>query len=76
VKFSADLIVIVACNSMFAWLIKPPANSTFLSEQTSHQQPVSSTFLSEQTNTSQFGVLFSQQDWKELYDNLLDYSLQ
>jgi hypothetical protein len=27
-------------------------NSTFLSEQTSHQQPVGSTFLSEQTSTS------------------------
>jgi hypothetical protein len=26
---------------------QPPANSTFLSEQTSHQQPVSSTFLSK-----------------------------
>jgi hypothetical protein len=31
---------------------QPPANSTFLSEQTSNQQPVSSTFLSEQTCTS------------------------
>jgi hypothetical protein len=31
---------------------QPPANSTFLSEQTSHHQPVSSTFLSEQTSTS------------------------
>jgi hypothetical protein len=31
---------------------QPPANSTFLSEQTSHPQPGSSTFLSEQTSTS------------------------
>jgi hypothetical protein len=31
---------------------QPPANSTFLSEQTSHQQSVSSTFLSEQISTS------------------------
>jgi hypothetical protein len=31
----------------------PPANSTFLSEQTSHQpQPDNNTFLSEQINTS------------------------
>jgi hypothetical protein len=30
----------------------PPVNSTFLSQQTSHQQPASSTFLSEQTSTS------------------------
>jgi hypothetical protein len=29
------------------------SNSTFLSEQTSHQQPASSTFLSEQISTSQ-----------------------
>jgi hypothetical protein len=31
---------------------QPPANSTLLSQQTSHQQPASSTFLSEQTSTS------------------------
>jgi hypothetical protein len=31
---------------------QPPANSTFLSEQTSQQQPASSTFLSEQISTS------------------------
>jgi hypothetical protein len=31
---------------------QPPANSTFLLEQTSHQQPASSTLLSEQTSTS------------------------
>jgi hypothetical protein len=31
---------------------QPPANRTFLSEQTSHQQPASSTFLSEQISTS------------------------
>jgi hypothetical protein len=31
---------------------QPPANSTFLSEQTSHQQPDSSAFLSAQTSTS------------------------
>jgi hypothetical protein len=31
---------------------QPPAISTFLSEQTSHQQRASSTFLSEQTSTS------------------------
>jgi hypothetical protein len=31
---------------------KPPANSTFLSEQTSHRQPANTTFLSEQTSTS------------------------
>jgi hypothetical protein len=31
---------------------QPPANSTFLSQQISHQQPVSSTFLLEQTSTS------------------------
>jgi hypothetical protein len=30
----------------------PPASSTFLSEQTSHQQPANSTFLSEQISTS------------------------
>jgi hypothetical protein len=30
---------------------QPPASSTFLSEQTSHQQPASSSFLSEQTST-------------------------
>jgi hypothetical protein len=28
------------------------ASSTFLSEQTSHQQPANSTFLSKQTSTS------------------------
>jgi hypothetical protein len=32
---------------------QPAANSTFLSEETSHQQPASSTFLSEQISTSQ-----------------------
>jgi hypothetical protein len=31
---------------------QPPANITFLSEQTSHQQSVSTTFLSEQISTS------------------------
>jgi hypothetical protein len=31
---------------------QPPANSTFLSEQTSHEQLASSTLLSEQTSTS------------------------
>jgi hypothetical protein len=31
---------------------QPPANSTFLLQQISHQQSVSSTFLSEQTSTS------------------------
>jgi hypothetical protein len=31
---------------------QPPASSTFLSQQTSHQHPVNSTFLSEQTSTS------------------------
>jgi hypothetical protein len=31
---------------------QPPANSTFLSERTSHQQPASSTLLSEQISTS------------------------
>jgi hypothetical protein len=31
---------------------QPPANSIFLSEQTSHQQSASSTFVSEQTSTS------------------------
>jgi hypothetical protein len=31
---------------------QPPANSIFLSEQTSHQQPASSTLLSEQTSIS------------------------
>jgi hypothetical protein len=31
---------------------QPPDNSTFLSEQTSHQQPASRTFLSEQISTS------------------------
>jgi hypothetical protein len=31
---------------------QPPANSTFLSEQTSHQQSASSTLLSAQINTS------------------------
>jgi hypothetical protein len=31
---------------------QPSASSTFLSEQTSHQQPASSTLLSEQTSTS------------------------
>jgi hypothetical protein len=31
---------------------QPSANSTFHSEQTSHQQPASSTFLSEQISTS------------------------
>jgi hypothetical protein len=29
---------------------QPPANSAFLSQQTSHQQSASSTFLSEQTS--------------------------
>jgi hypothetical protein len=29
---------------------QPPASSTFLSQQTSHQQSVSSTFLLEQTS--------------------------
>jgi hypothetical protein len=32
--------------------LSTPASSTFLSEQTSHQQPASSTILSEQTSTS------------------------
>jgi hypothetical protein len=44
---------------LFVWL-----NSTFLSEQTSHQQPASSTFLSEQISISyqpnEPVVLFSQ----------------
>jgi hypothetical protein len=31
---------------------QPPASSTFLSEQTSHQQSANSTFLSEQISTS------------------------
>jgi hypothetical protein len=31
---------------------QPPANSNFLSGQTSHQQPVSNTFLLEQISTS------------------------
>jgi hypothetical protein len=31
---------------------QPPANNTFLSEQTSQQQPANSTFLSEQISTS------------------------
>jgi hypothetical protein len=31
---------------------QPPANSIFLSQQTSHQQPANSTFLSEQISTS------------------------
>jgi hypothetical protein len=31
---------------------QPPANSTFLSEQTNRQQPASSIFLSEQISTS------------------------
>jgi hypothetical protein len=31
---------------------QPPASSTFLSEQTSHEQSASSTLLSEQTSTS------------------------
>jgi hypothetical protein len=31
---------------------QPPANNTFLSQQTSHQQPANNTFLSEQTSTS------------------------
>jgi hypothetical protein len=31
---------------------QPPANSTFLSEQTSHQQQANSIFLSKQTSTS------------------------
>jgi hypothetical protein len=31
---------------------RPPANSTFLSEQISHQQPASSIFLSQQISTS------------------------
>jgi hypothetical protein len=31
---------------------QPLASSTFLSEQTSHQQPANITFLSEQTSTS------------------------
>jgi hypothetical protein len=39
-------------HSMFARAYRPPASSTFLSEQTSHQQPDSSTLLSEQTSTS------------------------
>jgi competence CoiA-like predicted nuclease len=34
------------------WAYQPPANSTFLSEQTSHQQSASSTFLLEQISTS------------------------
>jgi hypothetical protein len=40
----------IATGSLFAWL--PPASSTFLSEQISHQQPANSTLLSEQTSTS------------------------
>jgi hypothetical protein len=31
---------------------QPPDSSTFLSQQTSHQQSASSTFLSQQTSTS------------------------
>jgi hypothetical protein len=31
---------------------QPPASSTFLSEQTSHQQSANNTFLSEQISTS------------------------
>jgi hypothetical protein len=31
---------------------QPPASSTFLSEQTSHQQSANNTFLSQQISTS------------------------
>jgi hypothetical protein len=45
---------------------QPPANSIFLSQQTSYQQPVSSIFLSQQTShqqpatSNQPTILFSQ----------------
>jgi hypothetical protein len=31
---------------------QPPTSSTFLSQQTNHQQPANNTFFSEQTSTS------------------------
>jgi hypothetical protein len=41
--------ILIPLHTLFAWLI---ATSTFLSQQTSHQQPASSILLSEQISTS------------------------
>jgi hypothetical protein len=42
-RHAADLVRLVS---------QPPSSSTFLSEQTSHQQPANITFLSQQISTS------------------------
>jgi hypothetical protein len=58
---SWDIYTLQNCSSFwFLFIIcqpvgsayQPPANRTFLSEQTSHQQPASITLLSEQTSIS------------------------
>jgi hypothetical protein len=55
----------------------PPASSTFLSEQISHQQPASSTFLSEQTSTShqplakRTGCKLSKKKGQPIHDPIL-----
>jgi hypothetical protein len=41
-----------AAHGIYALFVWPPANSTFPSDQTSHQQSDSSIFLSEQISTS------------------------
>jgi hypothetical protein len=41
-----------ACTTQPSEAYQPPANNTFLSEQTSRQQSASSTFLQEQISTS------------------------
>jgi hypothetical protein len=48
---------------------QPPASSTFLSDQTSHEQPASSTLLSEQTSTS-----LVAKEW--MTNNLIGFHLQ
>jgi hypothetical protein len=52
---------------------QPPTSSTFLSEQTNHQQSASSTFLSDQISTShqlpakQTGWRIMQYRWVNAY---------
>jgi hypothetical protein len=50
---------------------QPPANGTFLSEQTRHQQPANSTFLSEETSVShQPNEQAESKIWRSFFDEL------
>jgi hypothetical protein len=52
--------MVVVTATLFIWSYQPPANNTFLSEQTSHQQSVSGIFFSQNKSapaTSQMNML-------------------